>query len=107
MVFLPLTLMKPNTAGRQAGRGRAGPAWESPLTLADAGVLTEVIPSRALALEAAEGVDTVTSPAQPWQLLALIDVCREVRGAECGAESLQKTQATLGSLCSPEYSQAL
>lgn len=49
------------------------------LTLTDAGILIEVVAGWALALEATEGVDTVAPLAQPWQLLAFVNVCQEVR----------------------------
>lgn len=49
------------------------------LTLTDAGIFIEVVAGWALALEATEGVDTVTTLAQPWQLLAFVNVCQEVR----------------------------
>ena len=45
-----------------------------PLTLADACLLVEVVACGALTLEATEGVDTVATLAQAWQLLALINV---------------------------------
>lgn len=46
------------------------------LTLADAGLLVEVISCRTLALEAAKGVDAVAALAETRQFLALVDVWR-------------------------------
>lgn len=46
------------------------------LTLADAGLLVQVVSSRTLALEAAKGVDAVAALAETRQFLALVDVWR-------------------------------
>lgn len=72
--------------------------------LADACLLVEVVACGALTLEATEGVDTVATLAQAWQLLALINVfqddsdgvrsealssgtqCLVLRGVDGGAE---------------------
>lgn len=64
------------------------------LTLADAGILIEVVAGWALALEATEGVDTVAPLAQPWQLLAFINVCQEVRKLCLQATPKQSTWGT-------------
>lgn len=61
------------------------------LTLTDAGVLTEVVARWARTLETAKGVDAVTPLTQPWQLLALVDVCQEVRKPCLGAKPTQRT----------------
>lgn len=50
------------------------PLSPAPNTFTDPGVLVQVVAQGTLALEAAEGVDTVPSLAQPWQLLALVNV---------------------------------
>ena len=64
------------------------------LTLTDAGILIEVVAGWALALEAAEGVDTVAPLAQPWQLLAFVNVCQEVRKLCLEATPEQSTWGT-------------
>ena len=64
------------------------------LTLTDAGILIEVVAGWALALEAAEGVDTVGPLAQPWQLLAFVNVCQEVRKLCLEATPEQSTWGT-------------
>lgn len=46
------------------------------LTLADAGLLIQVVPCRTLALEAAKGVDAVPALAETRKFLALVDVWR-------------------------------
>lgn len=64
------------------------------LTLTDAGILIEVVARWALALEAAKGVDTVAPLAQPWQLLAFVNVCQEVRKLCLEAIPKQSTWGT-------------
>lgn len=64
------------------------------LTLTDTRVLIEVVADWALALEAAEGVDTVAPLAQPRELLALVDVCQEARRPSLEAKSEQRTRET-------------
>lgn len=58
-------------------------------TFTDSGFCVEGVASWAFTLEAAKGVDALSSLAQAWQLLALIDVCqREIKdtlsGIVCG-----------------------
>lgn len=74
---------KSKTVKRQYGERKTTRPWESILvlrlvllTLADAGLLVEVVSCRTLALEAAKGVDAVPALAQTRQLLALVDVWR-------------------------------
>lgn len=64
------------------------------LTLTDAGILVEVVAGWALALEATEGVDTVAPLAEPWQLLAFVDVCQEVRKLRLEATPTRRTWGT-------------
>ena len=49
-------------------------------TFADSGFCVEDVASWTFTLEAAEGVDALSSLAQAWQLLALIDVCQREKG---------------------------
>lgn len=51
-----------------------------PHTFTHSGVRVQSIASGTFALEAAEGVDAVSSLAQARQLLALVDVCQRQRG---------------------------
>lgn len=46
----------------------------SVLTLTDASLLIEVVACWTLTLETAKGVDTVSTLAETWQLLALVDI---------------------------------
>lgn len=45
-------------------------------TFTDSGIYVESVASWTFTLEAAKGVDALSSLAQAWQLLALIDVCQ-------------------------------
>lgn len=65
----------------------------------------EVVTRWALTLKAAKGVDTVAPLAQPWQLLALINVCQEVRRLCLETTPKQRTQGT--PMSRPELSRAL
>lgn len=48
-----------------------------PDTFTHSGVRVQSVASRTFALEAAKGVDALSSLAQTWQLLAFVDVCRQ------------------------------
>lgn len=50
-----------------------------PDTFTHSGVRVQSVASRTFALEAAEGVDALSSLAQTRQLLALVDVCQRQR----------------------------
>ena len=56
------------------------------------GAILEVVARGALALKAAECIDTVASPAEPWQVLALINICQEVRRPSLEAKPKQRTR---------------
>lgn len=59
--------------GNRSGVGLQIPLF-SVLTLTDAGLLVEVVACWTLTLETAKGVYTVSTLAETWQLLALINI---------------------------------
>lgn len=54
----------------------------------------EVVVRWILTMKAAESVDTVTSLAEPWLHLELINTCQEVRRPNLEAKPKQRTQGT-------------
>ena len=67
---------------------------KGPFTITHSGIFIQVVARWTAALEAAEGVDTVAPLAQPWQLLAFVNVCQEVRKLCLEATPEQSTWGT-------------
>ena len=73
---------------------RGGPNLSSSPTFTLGTVLTEPVSSGTAALKGTHSVDTVAPLAQPWQLLAFVNVCQEVRKLCLEATPEQSTWGT-------------
>lgn len=62
-----------------------------PLTVTHSSVFVQVVTSWTATLEAAEGVDALSPLAQPRELLALIDVCKN--GNNACLQDLNETES--------------